>query len=52
MWKATMTISRVKSANTITEKLNLILSIASVGLEALVYIRIARNGKSANEPEH
>ena len=52
MWKAAMIVPRERSANTITGKLNLILSMASVGFEALVYIRIARNGKSANEPEH
>jgi len=34
------------------EKLNVVLSIASAGFEAAVYIRIARKQKSANEPEH
>jgi hypothetical protein len=32
-------------------KLNMMLSIASVGFEVLVYIRIARKHTSANEPE-
>jgi hypothetical protein len=52
MWEVTMTVPRARSTNITTEKLNLILSIASAGFDAIVYIRIVREHTSANEPEH